>query len=159
MNKFLAILKLFPVILGAVKAVEEAIPLPGQGKKKLDMVLNVVQLAYEGSAELSQSFSWDKLVAVVVPMIGNIVEVHNELGLFSKAAGIKAWIERCRLELAAIDAELRAGAPDVEGLCLALQDWSAELRILEALPHKAYMPNAKTMSKTMGPRAWKRFWG
>jgi hypothetical protein len=90
MNKFLTILKLFPVILGAVKAVEDAIPLPGRGKKKLDMVLNVVQLAYEGSAELSQSFSWDKLVAVVVPMIGNIVDVHNELGLFSKAAAIKA---------------------------------------------------------------------
>jgi hypothetical protein len=26
---------------------------------------------------------------------------------------------------------LRAGYPDVEGLCLALADWSAELRILE----------------------------
>jgi len=26
--------------------------------------------------------------------------------------------------------ELRAGNPDVEGLCLALSDWSAELRLL-----------------------------
>jgi hypothetical protein len=38
--------------------------------------------------------------------------------------------------LAAIEAEIRAGNPDVEGLCLALSDWSAELRILEALPWK-----------------------
>jgi hypothetical protein len=31
----------------------------------------------------------------------------------------------------AIEAKLRAGHPDVEGLCLALSDWSAELRILQ----------------------------
>ena len=29
-----------------------------------------------------------------------------------------------------IEAELRAGHPDVEGLCLALEDWSGELRLL-----------------------------
>jgi hypothetical protein len=90
MNKFLIILKLFPLILGAVKAVEEAVPLPAQGQKKLDAVLNVVQQAYEGSTELSQSFSWDKLVAVVVPMIGSIVNLHNDLGLFAKSSPVKA---------------------------------------------------------------------
>jgi hypothetical protein len=40
-------------------------------------------------------------------------------------------IERCRREIAVIEAELLAGNPDVEGLCLALSDWSAEMRILE----------------------------
>jgi len=30
-----------------------------------------------------------------------------------------------------IEAKLLAGHPDIEGLCLALSDWSAELRILE----------------------------
>jgi hypothetical protein len=40
-------------------------------------------------------------------------------------------MERCRREIAAIEAELLAGNPDVEGLCLALSDWSAELRILQ----------------------------
>jgi hypothetical protein len=40
-------------------------------------------------------------------------------------------MDRCRKEIAAIEAELLAGNPDVEGLCLALSDWSAELRILE----------------------------
>ena len=90
MNKFTTILKLFPVVLGAVKAVEESAPLPGQGQKKLDLVLDVVQQAYEGSTELASSFSWDKLVAVVVPMIANIVNVHNELGVFSKQTASKA---------------------------------------------------------------------
>jgi hypothetical protein len=40
-------------------------------------------------------------------------------------------IARCRWEIAAARAELLAGNPDVEGLCLALADWSAELRLLE----------------------------
>ena len=43
MKKLTIILKLFPVILGAIKAIEEAIPLPGQGRKKLDLVLDVPQ--------------------------------------------------------------------------------------------------------------------
>jgi len=38
-------------------------------------------------------------------------------------------MERCLREIAAIEAELRAGNPDVAGLCLALADWSAELSL------------------------------
>jgi len=40
-------------------------------------------------------------------------------------------VERCREEIAEIEAELLAGNPDVTGLVLALSDWNAELRILE----------------------------
>jgi hypothetical protein len=40
-------------------------------------------------------------------------------------------IERCCREIAAIEAEILGGNPDLQGLCLALSDWSAELRILE----------------------------
>ena len=40
-------------------------------------------------------------------------------------------MERCRREIAAIDTEIRAGNPDLPGLCLALSDWHAELRILQ----------------------------
>jgi hypothetical protein len=40
-------------------------------------------------------------------------------------------MERCRREIAAIEAEIRAGNPDLPGLCLALSDWSAEVRILQ----------------------------
>jgi hypothetical protein len=90
MKKLTIILKLFPVILGAIKAVEEAIPLPGQGRKKLDLVLDVLKQAYDASNELSQLFSWDTLIAVVVPMIAKIVDLHNELGLFSKSDPSKA---------------------------------------------------------------------
>lgn len=40
-------------------------------------------------------------------------------------------IERCRREIAEIEGLLRRGHPDVEGLCQALSDWSAELRLLK----------------------------
>ena len=41
-------------------------------------------------------------------------------------------VERCRREIAAIEMEILKGNPDVQGLCMALRDWSEELRILEA---------------------------
>ena len=85
MNTLMIILKIFPLVLVAVQAVEQAIPLPGQGNKKLDLVLDVLKSAYDGSADLAKSFSWDKLVAVVVPMIAKIVDLHNTLGLFQKS--------------------------------------------------------------------------
>lgn len=40
-------------------------------------------------------------------------------------------IERCREEIIEAERQLRAGHPDIVGLCLALSDWSAELKILE----------------------------
>jgi hypothetical protein len=40
-------------------------------------------------------------------------------------------MERCRREIAAIEAQIRAGNPHLAGLCLALRDWSVELRILQ----------------------------
>jgi hypothetical protein len=41
-------------------------------------------------------------------------------------------VDRCRDEIAAAESLLLSGHPDVEGLCMALADWSAELRILES---------------------------
>ena len=41
-------------------------------------------------------------------------------------------MDQCRAEIAAAKAQLRAGHPDIQGLCLALADWSGELRLLEA---------------------------
>ena len=40
-------------------------------------------------------------------------------------------MERCRREIAAIEAEILAGNPDLPGLCLALRDWNAEVCILQ----------------------------
>jgi hypothetical protein len=55
-------------------------------------------------------------------------------------------IERCRTEIAAIEAEILAGNPDLPGLCLALSDWHAEWRIrnrLERLEDELLPPPAE----------------
>ena len=61
-------------------------------------------------------------------------------------------MERCRREIAAIEAELRAGNPDVQGLVLALSDWSAELRILEEEQRREKPPglNPAAVGKRIG---------
>jgi hypothetical protein len=46
-------------------------------------------------------------------------------------ARLRREIDRCRAEIESAKRLLRSGHPDIEGLCLALADWSAELRILE----------------------------
>ena len=55
-------------------------------------------------------------------------------------------MERCRREIAAIEAELLAGNPDIAGLCLALSDWWAELRILQVEKSR----RAKTQRQEQG---------
>ena len=47
------------------------------------------------------------------------------------ASRLQREIDHCRRQILEIERELRAGNPDVQGLCLALADWSAELRIIE----------------------------
>ena len=90
MNTLINILKIFPFVLAAIKAVEEAIPLPGQGKRKLDLVLDVLKTAYNASSDLSKQFSFSELVTLVTQMVGKIVDLHNALGLFDKTAQTKA---------------------------------------------------------------------
>ena len=55
---------------------------------------------------------------------------------------LEVQVERCRREIVEIEELLRAGHPDVQGLCLALSDWCAELRLIEALAHQAEKPAA-----------------
>ncbi len=86
MNTLILVLKILPGILAAVKAVEEAIPLPGHGLEKLDLVLDVIKSVYDGSAELQKQFSVQELIGVVVPMIDKIVALYNALGLFQKSS-------------------------------------------------------------------------
>lgn len=87
MNALLLILKLLPVILPALKAVEEAIPLPGEGKQKLDLILGVIKSCFDASPDLaSGGVTWEKLLALIVPMIAQIVSLNNSLGLFTHSA-------------------------------------------------------------------------
>jgi len=85
MKNLLLIMKLFPLLLSAVKAIEEAIPLPGQGKKKLDLVLDILKSAYDTGDDLLREFPWQKVAQIAEPMITKIVAALNELGIFKKS--------------------------------------------------------------------------
>jgi hypothetical protein len=85
MKTLLLVIKLLPLLLDAVRAVEAAIPLPGQGRKKLDLILDIIKSVYDASSDLAKDVSFEKLVAVVVPMVAKIVDLHNALGLFQKS--------------------------------------------------------------------------
>ena len=85
MKTLLLIMNLFPLLLSAVKAVEDAVPLPGQGKKKLDLVLDVLKSAYDAGDDLLKSFAWDKVVQIAIPMITKIVAALNDLGVFKQS--------------------------------------------------------------------------
>ncbi len=57
-----------------------------------------------------------------------VVSVESIVG---ESAELEAAIERCRREITEIETLLLAGHRDVQGLCMALSDWSAELRLIE----------------------------
>lgn len=61
-------------------------------------------------------------------------------------------MERCRREIAAIEDAIRAGHPDVEGLCLALSDWCAELRMVaQEMDLRVRKPAAAETGRAEGP--------
>jgi hypothetical protein len=84
MKTILAILQLFPAIIAAVQAIENAIPVSQQGKVKLDLVLDTVKTAYDAEESVRKDFSWDKLAGVVVTIVGKVVATFNALGVFKK---------------------------------------------------------------------------
>jgi hypothetical protein len=57
--------------------------------------------------------------------------------------------ERCRQEIAVIEGMIRGGHTDLDGLCLALSDWWAELRLIE---HEMEL-KAKTLAAAEAGRA------
>jgi hypothetical protein len=84
MATLLAILKLFPVILAAVQALEGAIPLPTAGKAKLDLVLGMVSDVYSADQSIQKQLPSDPLVALITATINRLVSTLNQLGIFQK---------------------------------------------------------------------------
>jgi hypothetical protein len=57
MKNFLAVFNAFPSVLAAVQAVEAAVPLPGSGKQKLDLVLGAAGAAWEVTQGVTQGIT------------------------------------------------------------------------------------------------------
>jgi hypothetical protein len=76
------VISLFPLLIKAIQAVEEAIPDAGRGQEKLELIKGVVQTTYETSTKLSMSFEqlWPSLSGTIKA----IVNAFNNTGIFKK---------------------------------------------------------------------------
>jgi hypothetical protein len=74
-EKIMTVLSLFPAIIAAVKSVEEAIPGSGNGKAKLDIILNSVLAIGEAAKSM---------VPIITSVIGIVVAGFNAAGVFKK---------------------------------------------------------------------------
>lgn len=76
------VLALFPVLISAIKAVEEAIPGQGNGEQKLAMVRGVLENAFKVATDVTVQFEalWPALAGV----IGSVVTAFNSSGIFKK---------------------------------------------------------------------------
>jgi hypothetical protein len=62
---------------------------------------------------------------------------------------MQSEIDRCLKEISEIEALILSGHPDLECLCLALADWSQELRILQNEKRRQAEPQRRISSSRM----------
>lgn len=77
MAAIIQILTLIPALISAIIAVEQAIPVTGQGKAKADMILSTVKIVSDKGAELASSGMLQKIIDI-------IVNLFNTIGVFKK---------------------------------------------------------------------------
>ncbi len=76
MKTLIQIVQMLPSLISAVKAAEEFVPQPGQGKSKLDFVLGVIS---DTVGEIGD------LIPAVTKIVARIVGLANATGVFRKA--------------------------------------------------------------------------
>lgn len=83
---FIARAKLFlgiiPVLIGCIKAVEEAIPGSGKGEQKLAMIREALESAYEAADDATEGF--ESIWPILSKWVAKQVARFNELGVFKK---------------------------------------------------------------------------
>ena len=84
MNTFLAVFNAFPTILGAVQAVEAAVPIPQSGQQKMNLILGAAAAAWEiGQAQ--QQLSKNQMLNAVSALANLAVAGLNASGIFQKS--------------------------------------------------------------------------
>ena len=73
MNTLLTVLGMIPTLIKAIQAVEELVPLPGNGKAKLDLVTGIISDVYPDASKIQPQVS---------TVISRIVAFANALGIF-----------------------------------------------------------------------------
>ena len=84
MATLLLILRLLPTILAVVQAIEVALPIPGAGKAKLDLVMNTISDVYDTEQTIQKELPKDKLFQLVQSLVQRTVGTFNALGTFKK---------------------------------------------------------------------------
>lgn len=77
MNKLIEVFTLLPSLITAIRAAEDAIPLPQAGKAKLDLIMGIVDDVAQGVGDLKP---------ILTSVISRVVKTFNALGLFRTSA-------------------------------------------------------------------------
>ncbi len=85
MKTLITYLQLFPTIIAAIQSLENAIPVPASGKKKLDLLLQIVKAAFDTEESVRREIPWEKLSTLVSSAVNLIVAAFNGLGVFQHA--------------------------------------------------------------------------
>ena len=81
MKTFLTVFNAFPAIIGAVQAVEAAIPVPKSGQQKMNLVLGAAGTAWE-VGQIAQQINKSNWLAAVQAMTNVTVAGLNAAGVF-----------------------------------------------------------------------------
>lgn len=76
-------LALLPLVVQAVKTVEEAIPVSGAGPQKLEMVRSMLQSAINTAEQIGPTF--EQLWPALQRLVESTVSAFNVTGVFRKA--------------------------------------------------------------------------
>ena len=85
MNLLLSILKIVPVVLEVLKAVEQHAPVSGAGKDKLAFVQQVIAATYDVAGDLIKDLPGSKALEIVTRIVQAGVDLFNKVGVFKKA--------------------------------------------------------------------------
>ncbi len=87
MKTFLSVFNTFPAVLNAVLALENAIPVSGAGKQKLNLVLGAAAAAWEASQQ-QQALSKDTTLNAINAITLLTVAGLNTAGVFRKSSPV-----------------------------------------------------------------------
>ena len=89
MKTFLAVFNIFPAVLGAVAAVESAVPVQGAGQHKLNLILGAALSAWEVSQQ-QQLLSKDTTLNAIQAMVNLSVAALNAADVFKTTAPVSS---------------------------------------------------------------------
>jgi hypothetical protein len=76
------VLQLFPLLISAIKALEDAFPQAGLGGMKLGMIRSTLETAFSKATDISVKFA--EIWPVLESVIAGIVTAANAAGVFKK---------------------------------------------------------------------------